>query len=344
MTAGQSLMKHLQIYSLPEKKKILYLIGILFLLFSVGFACTAGASGLSLREILQALADGTESAAGRILYLVRLPRLAACLACGAALAVSGCVIQCALANPLASPSIIGTGAGAGLAVVLWAAFGIMGWAVSFFAFIGAFLSVMTVALISAKLPNSKGSVILVGVAVAALLNAVSDAVVNLVPEIGIFRNDFRVGDFSFVPLSRIAPASFFIILAFFALLALAVPMDVLTLGDENARGLGVNASLLRTVLLLLAAVLAGCAVSLCGLLSFVGLVVPHTVRKLWRGIPAFHLILLSALYGSGFVTFCDTLARSVFSPSEIPVGILLAFLGAPFFLYLILSKKGGNSK
>lgn len=337
-------MKHLRKYSLPEKKTVLYPIGLLFLLFAAGFACTAGASGLSLKETLQALTEGTESTAGRILYLVRLPRLAACLACGAALAVSGCVIQRALANPLASPGTIGTGAGAGLAVVLCAAFGIMGWAVSFFAFIGAFLSVMTVALISAKLPNSKGNVILVGVAVAALLNAISDAVVNLVPEIGIFRNDFRIGDFSFVAPSRLAPASLFIFLAFLALLALAVPMDVLSLGDENARGLGVNTALLRTVLLLLAAVLAGCAVSLCGLLSFVGLVVPHTVKKLWRGIPAFHLILLSALYGSGFVTFCDTLARTLFSPYEIPVGILLAFLGAPFFLYLILMRKGEAEK
>ena len=337
-------MKHSRNCSFPDQKRILYPLGFLFLLLSVGFACTAGASGLSIKELFRAFAEGTESVGGRILFLVRLPRLAACLACGAALAVSGCVIQCALANPLASPSIIGTGAGAGLAVVLCAAFGVMGWEVSLFAFLGAFLSVMTVALISAKLPNSKGSVILVGVAVAALLNAISDGVVNLIPEIGIFRNDFRVGDFSFVTVSRIVPASLLIFLAILGLLTLAVPMDVLSLGDENAKGLGINTRLLRTALLLLAAVLAGCAVSLCGLLSFVGLVVPHTVKRLWRGIPTLHLILLCALYGAGFVTFCDTLARTVFSPYEIPVGILLAFLGAPFFLYLILARKGEANK
>ncbi len=323
------------------KKTILYPAGVLFLLCSAIFACAAGSSGLSLAELFQGLGEGAESVAGRILYLVRLPRLAACLVCGAALAVSGCVIQSALANPLASPSIIGTGAGAGLAVTLCSAFGIMGgFSVSLFAFLGALISVMTVALISAKLPNSKGNVILVGVAVAALLNAASDAVVNLVPEIGILRNDFRIGDFSFVAMSRIAPASILILLAFLALLALAVPMDVLSLGDENAKGLGVNTKLVRSALLLLSAVLAGCAVSLCGLLSFVGLVVPHTVKKLWRGIPAFHLMLLSALYGAGFVALCDTLARVLFAPYEIPVGILLAFLGVPFFLYLIISRKG----
>lgn len=336
-------MKLWQNYLHRKQKKILYPIGILFLLCCAIFACTAGASGLTLGEMLQGLGDA-ESVAGKILYLVRFPRLSACMVCGAALAVSGCVIQSALANPLASPSIIGTGAGAGLAVTLCSALGIMsGFAVSLFAFLGAFLSVMTVALISAKLPNSKGNVILVGVAVAALLNAVSDTVVNLSPEIGIFRNDFRIGDFSFVASARILPASILIFLAFFSLLALSVPMDILSLGDENAKGLGINTVLIRTLLLLLSAVLAGCAVSLCGLLSFVGLVVPHTVKKLWRGIPSLHLILLSAVYGAGFVTLCDTLARTLFSPYELPVGIILAFLGVPFFLYLILSRKGDKN-
>ncbi len=338
MKPWQSFWKH------KRKASILYLIGALLLCISALFACMAGSSGLSLQEILHGLSEGKESVAGRILYLVRFPRLFAGMLCGAALSVSGCVIQSALANPLASPSIIGTGAGAGLAVTLCSAFGIMGGlSVSVFAFLGAFLSVMAVALISSRLPNSKGNVILVGVAVAAFLNAVSDAVVQLSPEIGIFRNDFRIGDFSFIAVSRIAPASILMLSAFAGLLLLAVPMDVLSLGDENARGLGLNTKLLRTGLLLLSAVLAGCAVSLCGLLSFVGLVVPHTVKKLWRGIPSLHLMLLSALYGAAFVILCDTVARCAFAPYEIPVGIILAFLGVPFFLYLILSRKGENN-
>lgn len=342
MHAGQMPMKFWQNFWMHKKKTpILYLTGVALLCLSALFACRAGSSGLTISEILQGLFEGKESVAGRILYLVRLPRLYATLVCGASLAVSGCVIQSALANPLASPSIIGTGAGAGLAVTLCSAFGIFGgFSVSFFAFLGAFLSVMAVALISSKLPNSKGNVVLVGVAVAALLNAISDAIVQLSPEIGIFRNDFRIGDFSFLSVSRIAPASLLMLSAFIGLILLSVPMDVLSLGDENAKGLGVNTKILRMGLLLLSAVLSGCAVSLCGLLSFVGLVVPHTVRKLWRGIPALHLILLSALYGAGFVTLCDTVARCAFAPYEIPVGIILAFLGVPFFLYLILSRKG----
>ncbi|MBQ3075450.1 MAG: iron ABC transporter permease [Clostridia bacterium] len=320
---------------------VLYGVGSLFFLLSALFACCAGSSGLSLSELLQGLSEGTESVFGKIVYLVRLPRLFATLICGAALAVSGCVIQSALANPLASPSTVGVGSGAALAVTICSAFGVMGgFTVSLAAFFGAFAAVSAVSVISAKLPNTKGTVILVGVALGAFFGAISDAIVQLSPEIAIYRNDFKIGDFSYLSTARILPAALMIVLALILLLFLSVPMDVLSLGDENAKGLGLNTKALRAVLLLLSAVLAGCAVSLCGLLSFVGLMVPHTIKRLWRGIKAFHLMLLCALYGAGFVTFCDTLSRTVFAPHEIPVGIFMAFLGAPFFLYLILSKKG----
>lgn len=334
-------MKLWQIFwSHNRKIFLLYTAGLLLFLLSALFASCVGSSNLTIPQLLQGLIDGTESVFGRIFYLVRLPRLFASVICGAALAVSGCVIQSALANALASPGTIGVGSGAGLAVTVCSAFGIMGgFAVSLFAFLGAFFAVMAVSFISSKLPNTKGNVILVGVAIGAFFNAISDAVVQLSPEIAVFRNDFKIGDFSFLSTARIAPAFILIAPAILILLALSVPMDVLSLGEENAKGLGLDPRKLRITLLLLSAVLAGCAVSLCGLLSFVGLMVPHTIKKLCRGIKSFHLMLLSALYGAGFVTLCDTLARTVFSPYEIPVGIFMAFLGAPFFLYLILSRK-----
>ncbi len=337
-------MKPWQNYSNRNRRMLLlYSSGTLLLLLSSLFACCAGSSNLSPAEFLEGLFGGTENVFGKIIYLVRLPRLYGTIVCGAALAVSGSVIQTALANPLASPGIIGIGSGAGMAVTICSVFGLMsGFFLSVFAFLGAFLAAMAVCSVSAKLPNTKGSVILVGVALSSLFNAVSDAIVQLSPEIGIFRNDFKIGDFSFLSAEKIAPASVMILLALIALLFLAVPMDILSLGDENAQGLGIHTKGLRTALLLLSAVLAGCAVSLCGLLSFVGLMVPHAIKKIRQGISSFHLMLLSALFGAGFVTLCDTLARTVFAPYEIPVGIFMAFLGAPFFLYLILSKKGGK--
>ena len=103
-----------------------------------------------------------------------------------------------------------------------------------------------------------------------------------------------------------------------------------------------NTSLMRTIFLMLAAVLAGCAVSLAGLLSFVGLIVPHAVRRL-SGSKASRLLPLSAIFGAAFVCLCDTTARTLFSPYEIPVGIIMAFLGAPFFVFILIKGKGGHT-
>ena len=116
-------------------------------------------------------------------------------------------------------------------------------------------------------------------------------------------------------------------------------LDVLTLGDETARSLGLNTNMIRVIFLLLSALLAGTAVSVCGLLSFVGLLVPHAVKRMTSS-KAKHLIPLCALFGAGFVTICDTLARVIFAPYELPVGIIMAFLGAPFFIFILIKGKG----
>ena len=116
---------------------------------------------------------------------------------------------------------------------------------------------------------------------------------------------------------------------------------MLSLGDETAKGLGLNTTAMRMIFLALAALLAGAAVSICGLLSFVGLLVPHAVRRIATSRPK-HLLPLCALVGAGFVTLCDTVARSAFAPYELPAGIIMAFLGAPFFIFILIKGKGGH--
>ena len=113
-------------------------------------------------------------------------------------------------------------------------------------------------------------------------------------------------------------------------------------GASTARSPPRNTALMRTLFLMLAAMLAGCAVSLAGLLSFVGLIVPHAVRRI-AGSASRDLIGLCAIYGAGFVCLCDTAARTAFAPYEIPVGIIMAFLGAPFFVFILIRGKGGHS-
>jgi iron complex transport system permease protein len=324
-----------------------YLAGGLLLILSVLAGLSLGATSLGLSEILEALRAGDLNApALRILRYVRLPRVWGGVICGAALSVSGAVIQGALHNRLASPSIIGVNAGAGLAVTIASALGILGgWRLSLIAFLGALAVVIPISLGAKRWGATGGTVILLGVAVNSLLGAVSETVVTLAPDVGVMTTHFKAGDLSGATEAVLVPATVLILSAILLLMTLANTMEVLSLGDDTARGLGVRTGLARGVLLLLAALLAGAAVSVCGLLSFVGLLIPHGVR---RGLGRFgarrsgHHIPLCALFGGGFVTLCDTLSRVLFAPFEVPVGILLAFVGAPFFVFILIRGKGGD--
>ena len=325
--------------------KLLYLLGSLFLLASAGLGIFLGSADISLTDILDAFQRGFNASSGtRIFGYSRLPRMLASLVCGAALSVSGAVIQGVLANRLASPSVIGVNAGAGLAVTICTALGIYGgWQLSVFSFAGAFGAVMLVSLASRRWGASRGTVILIGVAMNSLLGALSETGTTMLPEGGVMSNDFKIGEFSSVTYPKLMPALVIVAVVIALLYTFHNELDILTLGEENARGLGLNTSAMRTLFLLFAALLSGCAVSLAGLLSFVGLLVPHAIRRV-AGSKASHLIGLCAIYGAGFVCLCDTLARSVFAPYAIPVGIIMAYLGAPFFVFILIKGKGGHGR
>lgn len=278
-----------------------------------------------------------------IFWYVRLPRTLACLLAGAALAVSGAVIQGVLHNKLASPGIIGVNAGAGLAVTVCCAAGfVSGWAVAGAAFGGAMAAVLLVVSFARRTGASRTTVILAGVAMNAVLNALAEALTTLVPEIAMMSGEFRVGGFSSVSYLRLIPAGILIFVSLIAALTLCNELDVLALGEEMAQGLGMQVRRMRTVFLILAAMLAGSAVSFSGLLGFVGLLVPHMARKLIGGENRY-VLPLCAIGGAGFVTACDLVCRMLFVPHELPVGIGMSVLGGPFFLALLLRRKGGRS-
>lgn len=301
------------------------------------------AAGLVLLAALLSLGLGAAAVTPVIFRFVRLPRTLGCLLSGAALAVSGAVIQAVLSNRLASPSIIGVNAGAGLAVTVCCAMGALsGWAIAGSAFLGALIAVVLIVFAAEKAGASRTTVILGGVAVNAFLNALSEALVTLIPEAGMLAGDFRVGGFGSVSYARLVPAGILILLALAAACSLYNELDVLTMGEETAQSLGMNVKAMRSLLLILAALLAGAAVSFAGLLGFVGLVVPHAMRK-FSGSEHRFLLPMCALGGACFVTICDTAARVLFAPYELPVGILLSVLGGPFFLGLLLKRKGGRA-
>ena len=310
-----------------RKITICYIGAVLLLIAAVLLSACLGSARLSLAELWEAIFEGignTSTAAGRIFWYARLPRTAACMLAGAALAVSGAVIQGVLTNHLASPGIIGVNAGAGLAVTICCAFGAFsGWMIAGAAFGGAIAAVMLVALTAQKIGASRTTVILGGVAVNSCLNAASEAISILVPEAGMQAADFRVGGFSSVAYARLLPAGILIIIGLLLLFTLTNELDVISLGEDTAQGLGMPVKKMRTVFLGLSALLAGAAVSFAGLLGFVGLIVPHVARKLVSHESG-KLLPFCALCGASFVTLCDLLARTLFSPYEIPVGILMS--------------------
>ena len=325
-----------------DKKQWLFPAAAAFCLVAAVLSLLLGAVQLSPSQLWQAFLSGPSSTAGYIFWYARLPRTAACLLSGAALAVSGAVIQAVLSNKLASPGIIGVNAGAGLAVTLCCALGLLsGWVIALSAFGGAMLSVLLVVFAAEKTGASRTTVILGGVAVNSFLNALSEALTTLVPDAGVLSGDFRVGGFSSVVPLRLLPAGILICLALLILLTLHNELDVLALGEETAQSLGMSVKGMRTLFLVLSALLAGASVSFAGLLGFVGLIVPHAVRSI-TGSESRLLLPLCAIGGAGFVTACDLAARLLFIPYELPVGILMSVLGGPFFLGLLLKRKGGR--
>lgn len=324
--------------------KIYFAGAVLLLVISFLLNVCLGSANISLRELWDAITSGSNtSVAGRIFWYARLPRTIACMLAGAALAVSGAVIQGVLTNKLASPGIIGVNAGAGLAVTICCAFGALsGWAIAGAAFGGAILAVMLVALTAQKIGASRTTVILGGVAVNSCLNAASEAISILVPDAGMQAADFRVGGFSSVAHARLISAGILILVGLILLFTLCNELDVISLGEDTAQGLGMPVKKMRTIFLGLSALLSGAAVSFAGLLGFVGLIVPHVARKLVTNESG-KLLPFCALCGASFVTLCDLLARTMFSPYEIPVGIIMSFIGGPFFLFLLMNRKGGHA-
>lgn len=326
-----------------HKIKLYFLGAMILLLLTFVLSGCLGSASMSFEELKNAILGGTETAYGRIFWYARFPRTIACMLSGAALAVSGAMIQGVLTNKLASPGIIGVNAGAGLAVTICCVMGVFsGWVIAGAAFGGAIAAVLLVAFTAQKIGASRTTVILGGVAVNSCLNAASEALSILIPEAALQTADFRVGGFSAVVYERLLPAGILILLGLMLTMTLTNELDVISLGEDTAQGLGMPVKKMRTLFLGLAALLAGAAVSFSGLLGFVGLIVPHVSRKL-IGNENGKLIPFCALCGASFVTLCDLMARTLFSPYEIPVGILMSFIGGPFFLFLLMNRKGGHS-
>ena len=301
-----------------------------------------GAVSIPPGEVIAALLGRGSGTTASIVLYARLPRLCGCLLAGAALACAGGIIQGVLNNPPAAPNVIGVNSGAGLATALCCALapGAVRWT-PLAAFLGALVGVLLVLFIAERAGAARITLVLAGVAMSSMFGAGIDAVVTFVPDALSGYTDFRVGGVKNLSMARLAPAFWVILIALLIALSLSNELDLLLLGRETAQSLGLPAKWLRLALLMVAAALAGAAVSFAGLLGFVGLLVPHIMRRL-LGEDSFPLLLSSALGGGLLLTVCDLASRLIFAPFELPLGVVLSLTGGPFFIWLLLKQRRGG--
>ena len=296
---------------------------------------TKGSSFFTMSQNVELLLHPGTDPQSQIIWNIRMPRTIVGALVGINLSLSGAILQAIMRNPLADPHIIGISSGAGLAgVVIMILFPTLEYLITPVAFVGAMLAAICIYILAWKNGIKPVRIILAGVAVSAFLSAGSSGLM-------IFYSDrvhgalmWMVGGLaarSWPHVSIILP---YAIIGLVLALASASYLNILQLGDEMARGLGVNVEVTRIVMTAIAALLAASAVSVVGLLGFVGLVVPHAARLLIGSDYRF-LLPAAALLGVAIVTMSDTFARVIFAPIELPVGIIMAFLGAPFFLFLL---------
>ena len=310
------------------QRRSLYFIGAGLFVILFLISVFAGIMGKELTET-----------ARLILFKIRIPRTVAALVCGAALSVSGLILQTTLNNTLASPGIIGINSGAGffvLVVSLIFPFGAL--ARTLGAFAGSVLAVLIVYFISEKAGVSKTTLILAGVAVSSLMSAGIDVVITLHPEIVADKVAFNLGGFQNISISSLYFAIPVIVAGIVILIFLSGGIDLFALGDEAAYGLGLNVRACRIAAILISGILAGCAVSICGLLGFVGLIIPNFVRLSDKANTK-SSIFMCMILGADFLMFCDLIARFLFYPYELPVGLFLSCLGSPFFIWMLIRKK-----
>ncbi len=322
------------------KNKVFILIAfsiITLLLLILGVAL--GTVKLSLGECISGLflGDGT---AGLIIRSLRLPRTLGALLSGAALGIAGLLLQSAVSNPLAAPNTVGINAGAGAAVMLSLSFIPVSFAYqSLFAFIGALFAALITLLAASQIGNmSQGAIVLSGVAVGAIFNAVISYLTVRFPDVLPSYAAFSVGGFSGVMWRDIQVPSVLICSMLLIGMLLTPKMNLLELGDEISASFGIKPLRFRFLLIVISSALAAASVSYAGLIGFVGLVAPHSSARIIGSDRRF-LYPMTALFGASLSALSDILARIIFAPSELPSGILLNAIGAPFFLILLVSKR-----
>lgn len=334
------------IYRKRRAAKIMLALALISVCAAVA-ACMVGSSRLSLSDIITACRDRisgqppTSKSADLIVFSIRLPRILLSYLAGAALSVSGAGMQGIFRNPMADPYLMGVSSGASLgaaaAMILGLQMSFLGMgAISISAFIGAGLAMLVVLALSGRRAGGI-TLLLSGVAVGAFLSAALSGLLALNRESAESVYLWTMGSFSAASWPKVAMAAPVITAGCAAMCVFARDLNAMLTGEEGARTLGIPVARVRLVVILISTLITSTAVSMCGVIGFVGLMVPHAVRLI-SGPDHRSLLPISALSGGLFLLIMDTVARSVASV-EIPVGVLTALIGGPFFLVMLRRRR-----
>lgn len=327
-------------------------VGAVVLLGAVAAGVLVGPAGLGVRPVLLELVgwvpgvgdSGLDDQQRNILWSIRMPRVVLGALVGGMLALAGATYQGVLRNPLADPYLLGVSSGAGLGatIAIVSGGGIGPWGLPLVAFVGGVAGVAATYVLGSGIGGSTatGVIILAGVAVSAFAGAVQTFVQQRYDDSLRSVYSWLLGQLVTSRWSEVLTVLPYVLLSSVVILGYRRVLDVMAVGDDEAAGLGVDPARARLVLVLAATLGTAAVVSVSGLIGFVGIVVPHAVRLL-AGVGHRLLLPLSAVTGAAFLVMADLLARSVLSPAEIPIGVVTALVGAPFFLVVLRRARRG---
>ena len=305
----------------------------------------SGSVSVEPKDVLRLLFQGPdESTQARILWDIRFPRVLAAMLLGGALSVSGFLLQTFFANPIAGPFVLGISSGAKLMTALVMIFllgrGLVAGSVVLIlaSFIGAMLSMGFVILIANKV-NNMSILVICGIMVSYICSAVTDLVVTFADDSNIVNlHNWSLGSFSGITWENIS-----VMVLFFCMICamlMAKPAGAYQLGEIYAASMGVNIKAFRLALILVSSILSACVTAFAGPVSFVGIAVPQLVKSLFKTTKPIIMIPACFLGGAVFCSFCDRLARTLFSPVELSISTVTAVFGAPVVIYMMIQTRG----
>lgn len=339
---------------METKRKLRWTAGFIFLLLlAAGFFILnilKGTSSIPAGEVLEAL-SGKDSGlpSHRIVREIRLPRAAAALLLGGALAVSGFLLQSFFGNPIAGPYVLGISSGAKLTVALAMilalknGISVSSWTLVAASFAGSLLSTGAILLLSGRVKNM-AQLIIGGVMIGYICSSVTELAVTFADDANIVNlHNWSMGSFSGADRGDVRVILLIVVPAVILTFMLSKPLGAYQLGESYAENLGVNVRLFRVAMILLSSVLSACVTAFAGPVSFVGVAVPHLMKSLFGTAKPIVIIPASFLGGASVCMMCDLIARTVFAPVELSISTVTALFCAPVVIVIMLKRRKGGS-